>query len=137
MTKNNMGKINLDEHGRWDDCPNEPICRHACNSSCPQYPVHPANKSTVGSLQVVQQLSRDAEPEEVLRLWREGKLWIRTDCLRRCAVCGKVITSGYVWDGTDTFCSDECAASVFGVDEECVNMLVDGGRLVWKEKFND
>lgn len=54
---------------------------------------------------------------------------------RTCAVCGKVITSGYVWDGTDTFCSDECAAKVFDGDEGCVDILIDDGRIVWEDKF--
>ena len=54
---------------------------------------------------------------------------------RKCAVCGKTITSGYVWDGTDTFCSDACAAKVFDGDEGCVDILIDNGRLAWKEKF--
>lgn len=54
---------------------------------------------------------------------------------RTCAVCGKVITSGYVWDSTDTFCSDECAASVFDGDEGCVDILIDDGRMVWQDKF--
>jgi len=54
---------------------------------------------------------------------------------RTCAVCGKVITSGYVWDGTDTFCSDECAAKVFDGDDGCVDILIDDGRIVWEDKF--
>lgn len=128
-------KIVLDEHGRWADCPNEPICAHDCNTSCPQYPVQPSVKSTVGSLQIVQQLGPDEKPDEILRLWKEGKLFMRTDGIRKCAVCGKTITSGYVWDSMDTFCSDACAAKVFDGDHGCVNILIDNGRLVWKDKF--
>jgi len=131
-----METIVLDEHGRWEDCPNEPICMHDCNPSCPHYPVK-TGSSHVGSLQVVQKLSPDTEPEEVLRLWKEGKLRMRADSVRRCAVCGKIITSGYVWDDRDAFCSEECAASVFNGDVGCVNILIDDGRMVWKEKFND
>lgn len=56
---------------------------------------------------------------------------------RTCAVCGKSITQGYVWDGTDKFCSEDCAASVFDGDTGCVNILIDDGRMEWKEKFND
>ena len=54
---------------------------------------------------------------------------------RTCAVCGKVITSGYVWDGTDAFCSDECVAKVFDDDEGCVDILIGDGRMVWKDEF--
>ena len=135
-TKTDMGKIILDKHGRWADCPNEPICEHDCNTSCPQYPVHPDSSSIVGSLQLVRQLSQDENPEKVLRLWKEGKLFMRTDGIRKCAVCGKIITSGYVWDGTDTFCSEDCAAKVFDGDHGCVDILIDEGRLVWKDKFD-
>ena len=56
---------------------------------------------------------------------------------RTCAVCGKVITSGYVWDGTDTFCSEECAAKALDDDPGCVDILLDCGRIEWKEKFNN
>lgn len=129
-------QIVLDEHGRWEDCPNEPICMHDCNPSCPQYPVQPDNSSIVGSVEIVRQIGRDEDPEEILRLWKEGKLWMKTDRQRKCAVCGRTITSGYVWDGADTFCSDACAAKAFDGDEGCVNILIDDGRLVWKNKFD-
>lgn len=56
---------------------------------------------------------------------------------RTCAVCGKIITSGFVWDDRDVFCSEECAATVFDGDTGCVNILIDDGRIVWKDKFND
>lgn len=135
MTKNKMEKITFDEHGRWMGCPNEPICQHDCNSSCPQYPVKPAHNSIVGSIQIVQQLGQDKSSEEILRLWKEGKLWIRTDGIRKCAECGKIITGGYVWDGTDTFCSEDCAAKVFDGDYGCVDILIDEGRLVWQDEF--
>ena len=51
---------------------------------------------------------------------------------RFCAECGKVITSGYVWDETDTFCSKECAAKALGNDPGCVEILIDDGRIEWK-----
>lgn len=135
--KTDMGKkqIVLDEHGRWADCPNEPICMHDCNPSCPQYPVTTRNNSIVGSMQIVQQLGPDEKPDEILRLWKEGKLFMRTDGIRKCAECGRIITSGYVWDGTDTFCSEDCAAKVFDGDHGCVDILIDEGRLVWKDEF--
>lgn len=55
---------------------------------------------------------------------------------RTCAVCGKSITSGFVWDGADTFCSEGCAASALGNDSGCVDILIDNGRIAWEEKFS-
>lgn len=53
---------------------------------------------------------------------------------RKCSVCGKQITEGYIFDGTDCFCSKECATSFFDNDEGCVEILIDeGDRLVWKD----
>lgn len=131
-----METIILDEHGRWADCPNEPICSHDCNPSCVHYPAK-VGSSLVGSLQVVQKLSPDMEPEEVLRLWKKGKLRMRADSVRKCAVCGKVITSGYVWDDRDAFCSKECITKALDNDPGCVDILIDAGRVKWKEKFNN
>ena len=53
---------------------------------------------------------------------------------RKCSVCGKQITEGYVFDGTDCFCSKECATNFFDNDEGCVEILLDdGNRLVWMD----
>ena len=58
--------------------------------------------------------------------------------VRKCAECGKEITSGYVFDGTDTFCSKECATKFFDNDEGCVEILIDDGdRLVWHDTFSE
>lgn len=57
--------------------------------------------------------------------------------VRTCAVCGKTITSGFVWDGTDAFCSEACVASVFDGDEGCINILIDAGRMEWKDMFDN
>ena len=48
--------------------------------------------------------------------------------IRKCTVCGKQITEGYVFDGTDCFCSKECATSFFDNDEGCVDILIDDGE---------
>lgn len=56
---------------------------------------------------------------------------------RTCAVCGKTITQGYVWDGTDTFCSEHCAARALDNDTACVSILIDAGRIEWQEEFNN
>lgn len=131
-----MAKINLDEEGRWADCPSEPICHYACNPSCPQYPAK-VGSSNIGEMRLVQPLDKEMAPDEVLRLWREGKLWQRTDGIRKCAVCGRVVTGGLVWDGTTTFCCEECAAEAMGDDPGCVRILIDAGRMEWKEAFCD
>lgn len=131
-----MAKIILDEKGNWTGCPSEPLCMRDCNPSCIQYPVQ-LKSSTVGSIQVVEPLNHDMTVEEVLQLWKEGKLWRSTNDVRRCAVCGKVVKSGYVWDGTTTFCSDTCAAHALDDDATCVSILVDAGRMVWEETFNE
>ena len=56
--------------------------------------------------------------------------------IRKCSVCGKQITEGYVFDGTDCFCSKECATKFFDNDEGCVDILIDdSNRLVWHDSF--
>ena len=56
--------------------------------------------------------------------------------IRKCTVCDKTITSGYVFDGTDCFCSKECATSFFDDDEGCVEILLDEGeRLIWNDSL--
>lgn len=61
----------------------------------------------------------------------------KTMATRTCAVCGKEITQGYVWDETDTFCSMECAAHALDNDPGCVEILIDAGRIEWQEEFNN
>lgn len=56
--------------------------------------------------------------------------------IRKCSVCGKEITEGYVFDGTVCFCSKECATSFFDNDEGCVDIIIyDGNRLVWMDSL--
>lgn len=56
--------------------------------------------------------------------------------IRKCTVCNKTITSGYVFDGTDCFCSKECATSFFDDDKGCVEILLDEGeRLIWNDSL--
>lgn len=129
-------KIKLDKQGNWSGCPSEPICMRDCNPTCIQYPVQ-LKPSTVGSIKEVEALHLDMTAEEVLQLWKEGKLWRSTNDVRRCAVCGKVVKSGYVWDRITTFCSDACAAHALDDDATCVTILVDAGRMVWEETFNE
>ena len=55
---------------------------------------------------------------------------------RKCSICGKQITEGYVFDGTDCFCSKECATNFFDNDEGCVDILLDEGeRLIWMDSL--
>ena len=48
--------------------------------------------------------------------------------IRKCSICDKEITEGYVFDGTDCFCSKECAVECFNGDEGCVEILIDEGE---------
>lgn len=55
---------------------------------------------------------------------------------RKCCICDKEITEGYVFDGTDCFCSKECAVECFNGDEGCVEILIDEGeRLIWMDSL--
>ena len=55
---------------------------------------------------------------------------------RKCSICGKQITEGYVFDGTVCFCSYDCAAEFFNGDKGCVEILLDDGeRLVWMDSL--
>ena len=59
---------------------------------------------------------------------------------RKCAVCGKEVSEGYLFDEDPLccFCSDEYAAKFFNDDMGCVEILVDSGeRLIWHEHFAD
>ena len=56
---------------------------------------------------------------------------------KRCAICNKPITKGYVWDELDVFCTKRCAAITFGGDMGSVNILMDDGRIEWKEITNN
>lgn len=51
---------------------------------------------------------------------------------KRCAICGKEITAGFVWDGTDCFCSKECLGEVFD-DITTAEILIDSDRVVWED----
>ena len=56
--------------------------------------------------------------------------------IRKCSVCGKQITEGYVFDGTDCFCSYDCAAEFFNGDKGCVEILLyEGERLIWMDSL--
>lgn len=55
---------------------------------------------------------------------------------RKCSICGKDMTEGYVFDGTDCFCSYDCAAKFFNGDIGCVEILLDEGeRLIWMDSL--
>lgn len=54
---------------------------------------------------------------------------------KKCSCCGREITKGYVWDGTDTFCTKKCAAKALGNDIGCVGILIDDGRIEWHDEF--
>lgn len=52
--------------------------------------------------------------------------------MKKCSVCGKESEHGYVWDGTDFFCSKKCAAKALDNDMGCVNILIDDGRITYE-----
>ena len=53
---------------------------------------------------------------------------------RFCAICGKELSEkAIVWDGTDAFCDEDCAAKAFDGDYDCVEILLDEGRLKWEQ----
>lgn len=73
----------------------------------------------------------------VARMWDLSYDIIPDDkVIRKCSICGKEITSGYIFDGTDCFCSKECTTSFFDNDEGCVDILIDEGeRLIWMDSL--
>ena len=51
-----------------------------------------------------------------------------------CAHCGKELNGhGLVFDDIDIFCNEKCAKKFFDNDLGCVNILIDAGRLEWKD----
>ena len=51
-----------------------------------------------------------------------------------CTQCGKEINGEHlVFDGTDCFCDEKCAAKFFDNDAGCVTILIDDGRLEWQD----
>ena len=53
------------------------------------------------------------------------------DCFRVCDECGKPMIAGYVIDGCDTYCSDECLHKHI-TDEEYKELYADGdGDTYW------
>lgn len=55
--------------------------------------------------------------------------------MAKCAICGKEITAGYVWDGTDAFCSEECLGKVFDDPTAAEILIDDGERVVYQENI--
>lgn len=56
----------------------------------------------------------------------------------RCCVCGKQVTSGYVWDGKSVICSDDCGHIIFDDDHAAFDILVDEGkRMVWHDDLTE
>jgi len=72
----------------------------------------------------------------VAEMWRLDYDIIPLAKIRKCAICGKLITEGYLFDGTTAFCDKDCAASFFDDNEGCVEILIDeGDRLKWHDEF--
>lgn len=59
------------------------------------------------------------------------------DCFRVCDECGKPMIEGYVVDGCDTYCSDECLHKHLS-DEEYKELYDDGnGDTYWTTWFEN
>ena len=59
------------------------------------------------------------------------------DCFRICDECGKPMIEGYVVDGCDTYCSDECLHKHL-TDEEFNNLYDDGnGDTYWTTWYEE
>lgn len=59
------------------------------------------------------------------------------DCFRICDECGKPMIVGYVVDGCDTYCSDECLHKHL-TDEEFNELYDDGdGDTYWTTWYED
>lgn len=73
----------------------------------------------------------------VAQMWGLGYDVIPDDkVIRKCSVCGKDMIEGYVFDGTDCFCSYDCTADFFNGDRGCVEILLDEGeRLMWMDSL--
>ncbi|MBQ3944106.1 MAG: hypothetical protein II670_00645 [Alphaproteobacteria bacterium] len=59
------------------------------------------------------------------------------DCFRICDECGKPMIEGYVVDGCDTYCSDECLHK--HITDEEYNELYDNGNgnTYWTTWYED
>ena len=59
------------------------------------------------------------------------------DCFRVCDECGRPMIEGYVVNGCDTYCSDECLHKHL-TDEEFNNLYDDGnGDTYWTTWYED
>ena len=59
------------------------------------------------------------------------------DCFRVCDECGRPMIEGYVVDGCDTYCSDECLHKHL-TDEQFNNLYNDGnGDTYWTTWYED
>ena len=67
--------------------------------------------------------------------WEE--LSEQIDCFRVCNECGRPMIEGYVIDGRDTYCSDECLHKHFK-DEEYNELFDDGNSdTYWTTWYED
>ena len=65
------------------------------------------------------------------------KLCDKLDCFRVCEECGRPMIEGYVVDGCETFCSDECLHKHLS-DEEFNELYDDGdGDTFWTTWYED
>ena len=71
-----------------------------------------------------------------MRLFTELLTNYETIMKRKCEICGKEITSGYVFDDEFCFCSFDCLVENFYGDIGCAEILVDEGqRVIWHDNL--
>ena len=57
---------------------------------------------------------------------------------KTCAVCGKKVYQGFLFDRKECLCSKECATKFFNGDEGCVEILAEeNDRLKWHCQFGE
>lgn len=89
------------------------------------------------TIQFLKSLETEKAVDFIAQMWELEYDIIPDDTvIRKCSVCGKDMTEGYVFDGTDCFCSYDCTANFFNGDRGCVEILLDEGeRLYWMDSL--
>lgn len=80
-------------------------------------------------------LEQAYNPEQLTLIF--GNHYLYMDCFRICDECGKPMIEGYVVDGCDAYCSDECLHKHL-TDKEFDHLYNDGsGDTYWTTWYED